>query len=72
MIGGLSMCIFFSQMYLIVFNYAFYYYIFIYVRTRKTMVTVSMITLSVKGGGSTLFKKTFKMKYRVLISILKY
>ena len=24
------------------------------------------------SGGSTLFKKTFKMKYRVLVSILKY
>ena len=30
------------------FNYAFYYIYFIYVITRKTMVTVSMITLSVK------------------------
>ena len=39
---------FFSQMYLFVFlNYAFLLY-FIYVITRKTMVTVSMITLSVK------------------------
>ena len=28
MIGGLSMCIFFSQMYLFVFNYAFIYILF--------------------------------------------
>ena len=38
------MCIFFSQMYLIVFNYVFYIYIFIYLITRRTMVIVGYDT----------------------------
>ena len=46
MIGGLGMCIF-SLKCICSFLIMFLLY-FIYVITRKTMVTVSMITLSVK------------------------
>ena len=37
-----------------------------------TECSVIIVVLWIKGGGLRYFKKTFKMKYRVLISILKY